>query len=66
MSSLFNLGNIARVGGFRFAYNGKDLIGTVVRHNINKKTVTVLCSFPRYDKKMQRNWSINRTYQVHD
>jgi hypothetical protein len=55
MTSIFNLGNVARLGGLRFPYNGQELIGTVIRHGVNKKTVVVACSFPRRDHKMQRN-----------
>ena len=42
MSSIWNLANPLRTGSIKLLPSGRELFGTVIKHGVSDKTVTVI------------------------
>lgn len=66
MSSLWNVLAPAISGVVRLSGSGQELFGTVVRHGLNNKTVTVRVSAQNWNNKYKRYMHSHKNKQVHD
>jgi len=66
MSSLWNLLAPTRSGIVRVAGSGNELFGTVIKHGVNNKTLTVRVSAQNYNKKYNKFIQSHKNKQVHD
>ncbi|EGR31697.1 ribosomal protein, putative [Ichthyophthirius multifiliis] len=68
MSSVWNLLNPVRNGGqtLKLLDSGREFFGTVIKHGINDKTVTVRVDHKFWVPKYKEYQSSQKKYQVHD
>ena len=66
MSSLWNLLSPVRSGAIKVAGSGNQLFGTVVKHGLNDKTVTVRVSAQNWNNKYKRYLHSHKNKLVHD
>ena len=66
MSSLWNLLSPVKSGIVRVAGSGNELFGTVIKHGLINKTVTVRVSAQNYNKKYKRFLNSHKNKLVHD
>lgn len=66
MSSLWNLLAPTRSGVVRVQGSGNELFGTVIKHGISNKTVTVRVSAQNYNKKYKKFINSHQNKLVHD
>ncbi len=66
MSSLWNILAPIRSGIIKINGSGQELFGTVVRHGINDKTVTVRVSAQHWNFKYKKYMYSHKNKQVHD
>lgn len=56
----------AETGRVKIMDSGKELYGTVIKHGVNDKTVTVRVSFRRFESKWKKMLYRHNNKQVHD
>jgi ribosomal protein S17 len=66
MSSLWNMLSPARSGVVRIAGSGHELFGTVIKHGVVNKTVTVRVSAQNWNNKYQIFLNSHKNKLVHD
>lgn len=66
MSSLWNLLSPARSGIVKIAGSGNELFGTVIRHGLINKTITVRVSAQNWNNKYQLFRNSHKNKLVHD
>ena len=66
MSSLWNILAPIRSGIIKVSGSGHEKFGTVIRHGINDKTVTVRVSSQNWDFKYKKYFYKHNNKQVHD
>ena len=66
MSSLWNLLGPAKSGVVRIAGSGTELFGTVIKHGLINKTITVRVSAQNWNKKFKRYMNSHKNKLVHD
>ena len=66
MSSIWNYLSTLRTGHTYLARSGNEMFGTVTKHGVNQKTVTVRTSHHHWDTKFLRYINKHSKVQVHD
>jgi ribosomal protein S17 len=66
MSSLWNILSPIRSGIIKINGSGHELFGTVIKHGINDKTVTVRVSAQHWNFKYKKYEYSHKNKQVHD
>ena len=66
MSSLWNLLSPVKSGVVKVAGSGNELFGTVIKHGLINKTVTVRVSAQNWNQKYKRHLNANKNKLVHD
>lgn len=66
MSSLWNILAPIRSGIIKLNGSGHELFGTVVKHGVNNKTITVRVSAQNWNFKYKKYMYSHKTKQVHD
>jgi ribosomal protein S17 len=66
MSSLWNILAPVRSGIIKVNGSGHELVGTVIRHGINDKTITVRVSAQNWNFKYKKYIYSHKNKQVHD
>ncbi len=66
MSSLWNILAPIRSGIIKVNGSGYELFGTVVKHGVNNKTITVRVSAQHWNYKYKRYMYSHKNKQVHD
>lgn len=64
--NLWNTISLAQTGRLKLLDSGRELFGTVVKHGVNDKTVTVRVSARHYNHKYKKRLYSNKNKQVHD
>lgn len=64
--NLWNTISLARTGTIKLLDSGRELYGTVIKHGVNDKTVTVRVSSRHYNQKYKKFLYNNKHKQVHD
>ena len=64
--NLWNTISLAHTGNIKILDSGRELFGTVVKHGVNDKTVTVRVSSSRINHKYKKWLYNNKNKQVHD
>jgi ribosomal protein S17 len=64
--NLWNTISLAQTGKVKLLDSGRELFGTVIKHGINDKTVTVRVSSRHYNHKYKKALYSNKSKQVHD
>ena len=66
MASIWNYLSTLRTGHNYLARSGNEMFGTVIKHGVNQKTVTVRTSFHHWNAKYLRYFNKHSNVQVHD
>ena len=66
MSSLWNLLSPVRSGVIRIAGSGNELFGTVIKHGLINKTITVRVSAQNWNLKYRKHINSHKNKLVHD
>ena len=66
MSSLWNLLSPAKSGVIKLNNSGVELFGTVIKHGLINKTITVRVSAQNWNKKYKRYINSHKNKLVHD
>lgn len=66
MSSIWNILAPVRSGIIKLNGSGHELVGTVVRHGLNEKTITVRVSSQNWNFKYKKYIYTHKNKQVHD
>lgn len=66
MSSLWNLLSPAKSGIIKLNNSGVELFGTVIKHGLINKTITVRVSAQNWNKKYKRYINSHKNKLVHD
>lgn len=66
MASIWNYLSTLRTGHNYLARSGNEMFGTVIKHGVNQKTVTVRTSFHHWSTKYLRYFNKHSNVQVHD
>ena len=66
MSSLWNLLSPAKSGVIKLNNSGVQLFGTVIKHGLINKTITVRVSAQNWNKKYKRYINSHKNKLVHD
>lgn len=64
--NLWNTISLVRTGKVKLLDSGRELFGTVVKHGVNDKTITVRVSSRHYNHKYKKALYSNKSKQVHD
>lgn len=64
--NLWNTISLAQTGKVKLLDSGQELFGTVVKHGVNDKTVTVRVSSRHFNSKYKKALYSNKSKQVHD
>ena len=66
MVNLWNSISLAQTGKIKLMDSGRELFGTVVRHGLNDKTITVRVSSRGFNQKYKKFQYSSKNKQVHD
>lgn len=66
MVNLWNTISLAQTGKVKLLDSGRELFGTVIKHGVNDKTITVRVSSRRWNSKYAKALFNSKNKQVHD